>query len=730
MRWTPLLAVLLALSGCHGPARPPAAVDHSTVKLEPVEVSSAEFGAATQKLLASGAFTADRLSLLVGVVRHQLSRAGALFARGQEEAGLAALTGALYLVRDGELREEMFVGSQATLGAGAASVARAGSEGKALAFYSLLQRALPEGPERAEVEQHLNALRLWQQNTNEPGTMQAAGTEQQAAVERSLFEPSAATRKDAQEKAMAWISKARVVGEQGPPQSVFEGEERAEANRAYSTGALTLAALHLRHGDAVSAMLAMESDDVSRIVPSILADRIVGAAEDGAPEAWGELFDLFASASQHPQQDGGVEEALVHAAAWGTAVELYRSAPKDFRAGIPLSRLLLENGLAEVAPVLFAPQVEQATPKEVSWVMTYALEAIVRAESAGDIAGARMVFRNAGPYVARATEPENRSRIRPSAAQLQYVMGAIETREGELDAARAHLNAALAFGPSAEPLKVLAAIDRQRGKYPAALSSLDAVIKLQRTEEDLAGEAETELAKAEIFVVLKDNASVERSLNTALRKALEARGRARSSGERATAERTLARILECFGERDGARRATDRAYLAAQSDGRQVSATLLDSARRALTLGDIAAARQAAQRGLESGLPPEDLVYLGLWLQLLEQKLSLPGDGTVEEALGEIDNVSSWPGKLKSWALKELTDEALVQQARSRVEKVEAQFYVAMRAFVKSRSEGTASKLEQIAMSEAIQLVEVEIARDMLAQAQYRPPLPSDAQVP
>ena len=132
---------------------------------------------------------------------------------------------------------------------------------------------------------------------------------------------------------------------------------------------------------------------------------------------------------------------------------------------------------------------------------------------------------------------------------------------------------------------------------------------------------------------------------------------------------------------------------------------MLDAARRALTHADLRAARRAAQRAVAANLASEDLVYVALWLQLVEKKLNVPSDGTVEEAYAGVDENSGWPARLRAWARGKLSDQELANAARSASEKTEATFYAAM---LKLQAGGDSSKdLERVAQSPAIDLVEV-----------------------
>lgn len=733
MRWVAIISLIVATGACSTTGSQDAkAPSAAPLKAERVDIGDDELGSATYDVLLRGTYTPHRLGTLVAVVRKQLARAQSLFEAGYDDAGLATVSGALYLVRDGELRSGMLDGVTTSLQSAAAVVARAGNEGLALALYNLLLQKLPEGPERQEVSDHFAALAEWRAATASDGVMQSSGAVQRTAVHRSLFEPTPQARRDAEEATLDWISKALAYsGEQSPPRNNFEREEAVEAYRAVRTGALALVALHLRHGDAQAALASIERGDVSQIVSPSLLERITAAAEENDPAAWADLFGLYESVSQQQQTEASLDQILARAASWGCAMQLFRAEPSDLRAMVPLSNLLLEGGLAEVAPVIFDRQLTDPDNRQLSWVLGFTLQAIVGSDSVGDVGGARRTFAHAKRFLDAADRPASRGNVKPSTAHLRYVMGSIEARAGELTQARAHLQGAVRDDPTASALSLLAAIDRQRGDEERALESLDAVLDINRRAGDRASEAETLLQKASIYAEQGKAAQAREALRAALSHSLDARRLANSGVERATAERGLARVLEEYGDEEGARRAADRAYDAAPNDVRQVSATLLDSARRALTMGDLGGARKAVERGLDAALPPEDLVYLALWLRLVELRLGEHGDGTFEEALAEVENNTSWASRLKAWALGKITDDALVGFARSRVEQVEAKFYVAMRQDVRGQEENTRRQLREVSSSEAIQLVEVEIARDLVASREnVVGNLPTDVKLP
>jgi hypothetical protein len=85
-----------------------------------------------------------------------------------------------------------------------------------------------------------------------------------------------------------------------------------------------------------------------------------------------------------------------------------------------------------------------------------------------------------------------------------------------------------------------------------------------------------------------------------------------------------------------------------------------------------------------------------------------------------------------SWALGKLSDDQLRQAATRRTEQVEAVFYIALSARVRGETSAALEGLRQVANSEALELVEVTVARDLLHQQSRiaRPALPGSVELP
>lgn len=695
-------------------------------------VGDEAFAQAAYNVLTSGENTPERSGLLVGVVRRQLQRAKARFDAGQREAGLSALTGAFYLMRAGEFQDSALDGAEGALSAGASEVARLGQEGYAFTLYGMLRDKLPKGPERDEVEAHLEAMTRFSQATRGAGPMQAAGADLRSATQRSLIEARKTALDAASDRTIAWLKRAlESNAADAPMNSSADRDEAFEAYRALRGGGYSLIALYLRHGDARGVLTAADHADLGRIVAPELRDRLERAADENDPDAWADLFHFFDSAAHAADAEQLLDHTLMEAATWGTAVQLFRAEPSSMRGAVPLASQLVNYGMAEVAPLVLAPAVaKEPSPDNVSFALGIVGKALVAEDELDQLPSARHTFENAAPILALGENKANLGKVSPSSARLRYVMGALETRHGELARALPLVQAAVRVEPSLESLMTLSAIERQRDKG-AALTTLGQAVELAKAANDPLAETDALNMKFEVYRDHGDTQSAAKTLDAALARAIDAQRGARQGGPAlARSERLLARILEHYDNPPATRRATERAYEASSSDPTQLTATVLDAARRALTHADLGAARRAAQRAVAAGLASDDLVYVALWLQLVEKKLNVPSDGTVEEAYAGVDENSGWPARLRAWARGKLSDQELANAARTPSEKTEATFYAAM---LKLQTGTDSSKdLERVAQSPAIDLVEVSIARDLLAREKTNPDykLPANVKLP
>jgi hypothetical protein len=181
-------------------------------------------------------------------------------------------------------------------------------------------------------------------------------------------------------------------------------------------------------------------------------------------------------------------------------------------------------------------------------------------------------------------------------------------------------------------------------------------------------------------------------------------------------ERLLARILENYGDVQGARRAYERALAAGHQNPIETEVTLTDMARGALTTGDVRLARSATRSALDSGMKPKDLIYVALWQKMTEERAGAASDGLPSQIFTGATDATGWNAQLQRFALGQLDGAELEKVAKTLSERTEAEFYRALRGKPAGALDATSTEsLKRVAASEALDLVEVRIARDLLA---------------
>jgi tetratricopeptide (TPR) repeat protein len=701
--------------------------------VQAVDVPDAKFAADLHQVLRDGRPTPERLALLSGVVRRQLDHAAARFASGHDARATEAVLGALYLVRTGEGRSDMVdaMGEKALAGAVERTSAR-GDEGRAEALMRMRLAALdPTSPARKSIEEHLASLAEWRRDSRTGGPMQKLGADERAAVARALVDPSEQALEAAVRAVNGWIARAIEYNIAFRTSGVRpEREEAIEASRALESGGATMATLYLRSGDARGALSVLDQTGAKRVILPQLYERIRNAAVNDGARDWQGLTAVFAQREgddgQEPDTD--IDPQLLAAGLWGTSLETYRRDPKNLDAAMLLARSLMRFGMPEAAPLVLADAlVPSPSPSSVGAALELIVNAVTDSASIDDLDAARRTFLASAPILDEAARAEWRGKVQPTAARARFVMAGIEVRAGNLAGARTLLARAVADEPSASGYTTLALVERQAGDRDAALAAVERALEApdaKRAPHDV-GEAHL-LA----FEVQRDAGKTDRaktSLDAALGAALAARGASSNPAERARAERLLGRVLEGYGDVRGSTRAFDRALTAAGADRPTLGAVMLDAVGRALVRHDLTAARAALKRGIDADVSEEDLVYGGLWVSLLEREDKAPTDGTVERALRSGTH-GSWTSKLSAWASGRLSDADLGAAAQSASQRVEAAFYTAMAR--KAAGDPSADqRLRQVATAPVIDLLEVQLARDLTAP-HVRADLPGGVKLP
>jgi len=697
-------------------------------------VSDDAFADAVRALLAAAPGSAERASRLAGVEARQMERAATRFKNREPRRGLASVLGGLAIVHKGELAPSMLgpFGADALRGASRELSSR-GDEGRAEAVFEIWMK-VASAADKPEIQGHLDALAAWMKNAvAQGGPVQSAGALENVAVSRRLVEPSDAALATADMATTAWIDKAFALrasadrSHHAPPPS---REEIAEAVRGLQTGAMVLAAIHLRDADAKGAIAAIDKAQAQDLAPEGLIEAMKKVADHPTADGWiAVLHALRPSRDAQQQEEPADDEEIVRAASFAVAIEAYRLDPTLVDAAAPVAAALDEYGMAEASPLVLVDAVKaHPDPRIVSGALKITMSAMAQAMEAGEGDGARRTFRAAHALLAVASDKALEGQVQPSPARVEAFMGDIEVREGHLKEGRALLEESVKTEKLGSVLLELARINRHDKRAADALADLRDALVAKDATSDAALRGEILLETSDLVREQGDATGAR----TPLTEALAALSKARNSADpddRARVERTIARVFDRFGAADRAQRALDRAYEAAPRDKHQAAATVGQIVARAFVNGDLAAARDGLQRGIAADLEDEDLVYYALWVRLLERQRHAATDGVADRIFTRAIDDAAWIGRLAQFGAGILQANDLIARAKTPSEKTEALFYVAMDRRAAGDAQGADSGLRQVLDATGIDLMEVAIARDLLdgPRAKIKGPIPPEA---
>jgi tetratricopeptide (TPR) repeat protein len=348
------------------------------------------------------------------------------------------------------------------------------------------------------------------------------------------------------------------------------------------------------------------------------------------------------------------------------------------------------------------------------------LRGLLELSSSDQLLAARRSFDEARPLFQLAERKGYRG---PSPARAYMLMAALETRYGHVDRALPLLESSVSMEQNAGVTLRLAQLQFQQKETKAALVSVKKAVDLAQKTGDLLLEAEAEEVQFRFLRATGKLPEAGEALGRALSRTLVLLNMEVSLRSAAPVERQLASILGYYGRETEVRSAYDRALEASGSDLLELEVTLTDMARAALTLGDVRLGRRATQSALDMGLPAENSIYIALWQQLLETRSAATRDGISREVLSRADKARGWLGTLRKFGLGEIPKERLSDLAVGIPESAEADFYVAL------SGEEAKVALKEVAASPALDLIEVRIAQDLIAETPVFE-LPEDVVLP
>jgi len=717
-------AVLLGGVAC-GSAPHPQPVVAPTPPVSATPVSDEQFGVALMRVLSDGGASPERLSLLGGVVRRQFARADERFAAGQPDRGLAAVKGAVYLVRAGELSLEMLDPSAAKALHGAHdAVAPRGLEGPTLAFLRLQASALPKDhPDQARIRKHMEALESWMRDTRQRSAVENASADARTFGERAMLEPSPEALDQARAMTDRWLAASLDFNAAfRPGMGRPNRDEMMEAYRALRTGAIIMAGLYLRHGDAKGATEALERTDARKVTSPELFERLQTAATLDDPGAWRDLAALYSqAASEGDEEELTMPPEIAQGATWGAAVAAYRSDPTQLGTAGPLALLLAGYGMAEASPLVLTTAVRaDPKPEVLNTALRVVAGVMIEEDEARDYPSVQRVFAASQELLSVADGVHAVTKLDPSPARLRGMMAALHVRSGNLASARPMLEQSLREEPSLAGYASLAGLLLQAGDQAGALEAVRQGLSAPDAAESPTGRADAHLLAFQAHRARGADQDARGALAAALKDALDARARARTDVAHASADRILARLAYHFGDPKAWQRAVDRMLERANLDSRVLSMALIEATSTGLLYKDLRTVHRALDETVAAAAP-EDTVYASLWALLAEQASGDTGNGMAKRALSAIDAGNGWVYHLARFGLDEINDDALRAKARSVVERAEADFYIAMRKRARGDT-GVDASLRSIATGPAIDLVETHLARELTQPGSWGPP--------
>jgi tetratricopeptide (TPR) repeat protein len=690
-----------------------------------VAVTDDAFAGAVRDLLASDPGSRERAARLDGVEARQMARAAARFKAHDPERGLAAVTGGLYLLRAKELKPTTLgTSAHVALAPAVKELSTRGDEGRARALYEILSRlTIPAGSgtiDKKDVQSHLDAINAWTKETVAiGGPLQSAGALERVAVSRRLLEPSDAALDEATKSTVVWVERAIELRaayrtkRQPPPR-----EEATEAFRALQSGGGTLAAIYLRDADAVGALKAIDLAKARELARPELIQALEAVVDKPSAPKWIDvLHGLRPAPREGGQADDDIPEdqELLRGAAFGVALEAYRLDPTLPEAAGAVAAGLQEYGMAEASPAVLVDAARaHPEPRTIGGALAITLHAMAVEIEAQDTASARRAFKAAGPLLALADAPGVVAKVQPSAAHVRAMMGEIELREGNVPEARDLLKSAATTEKTGNVLSTLARIERFEGQSPAAIGHLKAALVAPDVAKDPTLHAEILLTLSDVLRESGDAAGARQPLVDALKELARART-AGDGDDHARAERVLARVLDRFGAVGPGSKALERAFDAAPHDKNQASATLGIIVARGVVNNDLKAARDGLKRAIAADLTDDDLIYIALWTRIVEKQTKATPDGNAEHVFSQVLDDGRWIGRLAAFGSGRIKGEDLIASAKNPAQKTEALFYAAMDRRAAGDVKGAEADLKKVLTTGGIDLMEVSIARDLLA---------------
>lgn len=301
-----------------------------------------------------------------------------------------------------------------------------------------------------------------------------------------------------------------------------------------------------------------------------------------------------------------------------------------------------------------------------------------------------------------------------SSAELHFHLGRAEMHAGNLDEARAHLEASLAERRTREALIELATLRARTGDATGAAELYrEAIDRISQQGPDAS------LARAALLEHLGDALRASGDAAAARQsygQALELMVPLAEEGDESRQALTQVRI-GVLRRRIGETERGDEAFRAALEVAptwREPYAEIL--AHLVVTEPDLPLAEEIFRRATTNlNLEHEWRVYFALWVQSIAGRASQPPSAVVTRTLTEQAAEPGWHGKLAAFAAGTISEEQLLAATEDAGQRCEAHFYAGARKLAQGDAEGARAELRAAIDTHMVGYFEYAMAQELLA---------------
>jgi tetratricopeptide (TPR) repeat protein len=474
-----------------------------------------------------------------------------------------------------------------------------------------------------------------------------------------------------------------------------------------------LVAGHLRDGDvggAVGAVSELANDGQRKFVHEELRSALFAAGAEPTEEGYaGVIGALLGEAKKIQGLDEPMGDAIL-----GVSLAAVAAHPRSTELAEVLAHGLLFSGAGDAAPAILshallgtADDPRRPAAKDLGRALTISASAIRDYADREDFEGARRTYKAASPLLLAADEVGG---VSPTSAEVKTLMAIVEGEAGQPTVARSLFDEALAAEALPVALAGRARIDARDGDLGAARARLDKAIASPRFQEDLLIAVDIRTMAGDFARRAGDQAAARGHYEEALRLLAAARAKGTTAPDVARrAERVYSRFLGMTDKEDDA-----ASVVEAGNDAKAATYSVLHRFLRALRGPDAPRARVAFRRAMDLGLQGEDLVRAAILARAIAKRANVTPDPDVSKVLTAASAHDDPAGRLARFALGTLDAKTLVAKAGTPRHTLYAKLAIALATWSSGDTAAAKPALEEVARAEILGTLETELALEML----------------